>query len=503
MMFARPRLSDDSGNVLVVVVLVSMLVGGLAALTLRTGTQADFASSSDRNSEVALGVAEAGLHSAITDINQMAAAGTLPATDTFDGQLPEGLYDGEWTRCRPTTWKTAGFEECLATGTRNGFVVEASATKGGDTLGRTRRVRIALQPPEIFPDDKYALFSKTSIDLKNNDTVTGDVWANDNVIARQSLNLDGSITAAQGYIKVEKLVDIERFVWSGGFNAADDGWGVYVGEGSTIHGYAKASHSSPSDPDICASTASNYDIIGTGSVAGDVTTPGSATVAHDPSKFHQECTAAPAPKALPVFNFNWANYSPPDPADCTATSSGPHCVFASVSEFQLWLNTSDHKNALKGVFEVNEPAPSQSAGRRIDLSGAKVDGDLVIVTNAPIFTNGMEETGTLDEAIVVLVSHYNPPVDSGCDVNHDSSECAIHIKNNFSFSPECKTATLAYADLGPVAIKNNQAACGSVISEGILVKNNQTLTYDPRLDRILGFGPVTYEVARWEELPIQ
>ena len=50
-------------------------------------------------------------------------------------------------------------------------------------------------------------------------------------------------------------------------------------------------------------------------------------------------------------------------------------------------------------------------------------------------------------------------------------------------------------------MKNNQAACGRVISDGILIKNNQTLTYDPRVDNVLGFGPVVYEVTRWEELP--
>jgi hypothetical protein len=223
---------------------------------------------------------------------------------------------------------------------------------------------------------------------------------------------------------------------------------------------------------------------------------------HNGALFHQECTAAPAPKPLPEFRFNWRNYTPPAEVQCTATSSGPHCIFNSVNDFQLWLNTADHKNALQGVFEVKESQPGQTSGRRIDLTGAKVAGDLVIETNAPIFTNGISEAVGLQEAIIVLASRYEPQPGTACDVNHDGSECAVHVKNNFSFAPTCKAVTLAYADRGPVAIKNNQAACGSVIAEGILVKNNQTLKYDPRIDRVLGFGPTTYEVARWEELPI-
>jgi hypothetical protein len=34
------------------------------------------------------------------------------------------------------------------------------------------------------------------------------------------------------------------------------------------------------------------------------------------------------------------------------------------------------------------------------------------------------------------------------------------------------------------------------------MKNDLQLTYDPVFDNVLGFGPTTYEIARWEELPV-
>jgi hypothetical protein len=38
-----------------------------------------------------------------------------------------------------------------------------------------------------------------------------------------------------------------------------------------------------------------------------------------------------------------------------------------------------------------------------------------------------------------------------------------------------------------------------IYADTILVMNNQTLSYDPRIARIVGFGDHTYEIARWEE----
>jgi hypothetical protein len=127
----------------------------------------------------------------------------------------------------------------------------------------------------------------------------------------------------------------------------------------------------------------------------------------------------------------------------------------------------------------------------------KLAGDMTLITNAPVMTGAIDDTNVTGRAIVTLISHYEPPTSTACDVNNDASECAVHLKNNFD--PSCKTSVLVYADRGPSAIKNPQAMCGSVMAEGILLKNSQTVKFDPAVLRVIGLGPSTYEIAQWEE----
>jgi oxalate decarboxylase/phosphoglucose isomerase-like protein (cupin superfamily) len=123
-------------------------------------------------------------------------------------------------------------------------------------------------------------------------------------------------------------------------------------------------------------------------------------------------------------------------------------------------------------------------------------GDTVIATNTPIYTDAMTDNTT--DAVLVLASTYKPPTGSSCDLNQDKSECSIHLKNNFQTTDQ--TAVLAYAPFGPVAIKNNQIQFGAVYADNIEIKNNQSMTYDPRVERPVGFGPQTYVVQTWLEL---
>jgi hypothetical protein len=137
-----------------------------------------------------------------------------------------------------------------------------------------------------------------------------------------------------------------------------------------------------------------------------------------------------------------------------------------------------------------------SQANRVDLSNVVITGDTTVVSNAPIYTDNTSDNTT--DAILTLVSTYRPPTGSICDVNRDDSECSIHLKNHFSTTGN--TACLIYAPYGPVAIKNNQVQYGAIYAEAIEIKNNQTLTYDDRIQHVVGFGEVTYEVLSWIEL---
>ena len=179
-------------------------------------------------------------------------------------------------------------------------------------------------------------------------------------------------------------------------------------------------------------------------------------------------------------------------------------------EFNTALNsnTGMTKSALEGTFVIRECGTGV-----VNINGVELAGDVTIITNpvptpgcmgARIWTDNVGDNALAsgEKARFILVSHYEQPQDQPC-TDKDSEFCAIAAKNHFD--PDCKVSTLVYADNGPVAMKNdtgNSDMCGSVIANGIHMKNGLQLTYDPVFDRVLGFGPNVYEIARWEELPV-
>jgi hypothetical protein len=463
------ELGAEDGNILATVMVVAMLVGLLATLALATGRQADTASASDRNHDLALGVAEAGLHQAIAKIDAQTAAGTFVGSFTFSGSTPQGPYDVTVTR------------------TFEGFVIDAQGASGHSQLGRARHIRATLVPPPLFPEgERYALFSYTSIELKNNDEVSGDVWANDSVLVRLDAKVHGDVTAAQSWIQLEGQTLIDGNTWSGGYHP--NGWAMDLANLAVIDGAAKASVSAPADPDTCqGEDPNNYMVrLGSGSVIeGDLTSLGSAQGAGEVrGQTYQACTSAAPARPMPVFTFNPNNYDP-----------ATYRSFTSVAEFQSWL--TDNRENLQGTFSITETSPSQT--NRVDLTGVTLAGNTTIVTNAPVYTSGISDGAGDAQGVFIVVSSYRPPESSVCDVNQSSSDCSIHAYNNFNVS--CRFAVLIYASNGPAAVKNNQTMCGTIIGDGILVKNNQALNFDARLERVVGFGTNTYEVGTWQELP--
>jgi hypothetical protein len=214
------------------------------------------------------------------------------------------------------------------------------------------------------------------------------------------------------------------------------------------------------------------------------------------------CTSAQPRKDPPVFTFNKWNYD-----------QSTYHEFASADAFNIALNNNQNgivKSALVGTFVITECNDGI-----VDISGSDIAGDVTVITNpqpcgnskgARIRTenvgDGPVPAGT--KARFVLVSHYEAPPNTSC-TDKDDAFCAISAKNHFDST--CKSAMLVYADNGPVSMKNDTGknsnkTCGSVIANGIHMKNDLNLTYDPTFDRSLGFGPQVYEIARWEELPV-
>jgi hypothetical protein len=519
-----------------------MLVGVLASLALASGRQSEWSSTSDRNHEQSLGVTEAGLNQVVGRIGAQAAtppasgpnywamaAGTsLPSscppasgrpavtcsaaqTDSnYSASTPQGKYWYWVNRCGPGLTPAL---PCPGDVLAQGFIVDVQGTTGVNVLKRGRHIQATLTPPARFSGDTaYALFSNTTIVVQDNDQVrAGNIFANESILLSNSNTrptLQGSVTSATGWVELGSGVQVTGSVWSGGYNAtASPPWAINLGGGAEIDGWAMASVSNPTDPTTCGNEVpANYNVpmANASVIKGDLTTLGTNTgPGVVQGQVHHTCTAATPRKDLPPFN----------PADY-----GTPTTFNSVAAFQGWMYCNGGLTNLQGTFVVNESAPAQTGNgtncgnetsyHRIDLTGALLKGPLTIITNAPIYTGSLDDSQvpcpqTPCNSTLVLVSHYAPPASNTCSTTSDTSECAIHLKNNFSLNAAgtCKTATLAYADLGAVAIKNGGTLCGSVVSDSILVKNGETVTYDLRIDHILGFGLSAYAITRWEELP--
>jgi hypothetical protein len=63
-----------------------------------------------------------------------------------------------------------------------------------------------------------------------------------------------------------------------------------------------------------------------------------------------------------------------------------------------------------------------------------------------------------------------------------------------------------YAPVGPCAMKNSSGGNGgdnfdgAIYCNNIVMKNNQNITYDARVDRIVGFGATTLVRQSWQEV---
>ncbi|HEX9696368.1 MAG TPA: hypothetical protein VGB64_08640 [Actinomycetota bacterium] len=468
-----PVRRDDDGFVMIVAVLLLSIVASLGVVVMTSGNHSSLATGRGRSWVQSLHVAEAGVQDAMA---RMDSSGAIPAN--FSGSTDEGTYAVEITPLGRSRYRV----EVLGT------------VAAGSSLKAARRVRVTLAPPESF---NAALFSHTSVDTKNNDNVVGDIWANQNVIVDANDVIQGSVTAATGFVHMRGGSRVTKSVQSGGYNATTTN-GIFLDNNARIDGDAISSVTAPTDPVTCGGESQNNFTIREQSgavIGGNVTTWGARTGPGTVSGTISEhvCTAAPAAQPMPTYSYNVSNY---DPATLHEWGTPSASSATALADFNTYL--AANKSALAGTFTIFQTGTITQA-TRIDLSGVKTAGDVTLVTNLPVFTNGIEDLPSVTDAVVLVASFYQPPAGTVCDVNHDDSDCSIHAKNSFQTSGA--TAVLLYAPYGPVAIKNNQEMFGAVYADNIQIKNNQTLTYDARVDRIVGFGPVTLEPTDWMELP--
>ena len=439
-------------------VMIVAIVSALGTIILTTGTHADRSSQRGKNWEASLATAEAGVQQAIAYLQSTNGATPIP----FTGVTTEGAYTVDVTYLG-----------------RNRYQIDSTGSAGkspGLTAGRS--VRVVMAPPRTF---RYALFSLSDVDTKNNNHVVGDVWANGSVTVYQNDTIEGSVNAATGWLTMANNSTITGNVVSGGFNPASSR-AIDMGNGAHIGGTAIAASSNPGCGDDPSGV--KYQVNVGGSISGATTTWGIKTGSGSTGTLLTHvCKSAPATKTIPVYSFNPVNYSP-----------APQ-VFTSPAAFSSWLST--HSSNLSGTFYIK----GGGASSPVDINGVTIGGDTTIIAeSAPInaFGGVGVSSGNSNDKVFVLASYYQPAPGSVCTSNGGNpADCAIGIKNNFA--PNDGTATLLYAPNGPVSFKNNADFLGAVYANSITIKNNMNITYDERVDQLVGFGEFTLEPESWVE----
>jgi hypothetical protein len=206
---------DESGFAMITAVLFITIAAGLTTVVLTTGSHSDRSSQRGRNWTVALQTADSGVQRAIAYMQ--GTSGVAPAP--FTGTTADGTYN--------TTVTSLG---------RHRYQIDSAGAVGkGAGLVTARSVRVVLGPPLSF---RYALFSLTDVNTKNNNYVQGDIWANGNVTVQQNDTVNGSANAATGWVFLDNGSTVTGSVTSGGYTASN-GRAIDVSTNASVGGTAR------------------------------------------------------------------------------------------------------------------------------------------------------------------------------------------------------------------------------------------------------------------------
>jgi hypothetical protein len=502
---------EEEGYSLVIAILLLSVMMILLVVALDAGNASLRQSSLSLQWSKALTVAEAGLDDSITRLGESRTAANpcnISTSTVCSGG--GGQYQVSWTQ--------SGGKIVV---TSVGYYPTRTAPEF------TREVQATYEPVRSF---QYALFSQTSLDIKNGAKVIGDVYSDGNITVGTGASICGSVISSAGGIALsggsQVLKDWSDYdctgksgmVWSGGST------GIQGASTVTVWGDAKAS--APSTV-TCSASSSSYAARnasgGTGfGVKGTVTACGSISgISGATAQYPGTGSSTPVPVTFPQFVFDPNNYSidAADPLHLQCYPSGGTCgsndSTTAISAFNAYVAT--HKTALTGTFAVWQRSPTPMASgtcttsstTQICLDGIALGGDFTLITNAPVdFGNTSTLTTTSPSADMAVISTYQPAAGTTCDTN--GGDCSIYGNNSIIFDsgsltdPDDGVVGLLYTT-GKMAFNNSPQAGdpaeGALYASSMNFKNNYDIAYNARLDRVLGFGK-TYERTLWQELNV-
>jgi type II secretory pathway pseudopilin PulG len=464
----RRRAEGDDGFALIVVMVVISIVTIMTIGMIATGLHLDQATARGRRHSVALQAAEAGLDQAVYQLSQdslyTGTGGPVP--------VPGGQYEVTVTVPR-RGWATIESTGYVPTKTAANVV--------------KRRIRATYGPERAF---RYALFSESGLEVKNNGETVGDVFANGSVILTNGSGVRGSVTSATGTVELDNGATVRKDdegeggdIRSGGYDLGGS-WGVQLQSGAVVEGNVSAR------AEQCPGSAgddSRYNVSNDGQIQGNAVARGNINGSVQGSKTPFTCVERQATQQLPQFHYDPELY--PSPNEYGTSPDADGVATGARSAFQAWV--AGHSSSMTGTHRImdtgcrGDPSGSTSV---IELGGTTITGEFTLITNCRLdFSNNAAYSGTSDAHVTII------------SLNASTNPAAIDIKNNFEI-PDPGPAVLMYSP-GLIQVKNNPGANGAVFAGSISFKNNMDVTYDERVERTVGFGSKRYERISWEEIP--
>jgi len=478
----------DEGFALVTVMAILAVLALLLVVALTAGNAAFTNSERGARWTKTLAVAEAGANDAVTQIAQNRAVDSPCPIDPSPTSVPCAVAGGEYQ------WSRAPAPD------RPGVVVTAVGYyPTRETPQVTRAVQVLLEPESSF---RYALFSASTLEIKNDSIVNGDVYSRQAVLVNNNAVICGSILNTEGGVTIGVNAQILK---ANGTCSGKDGrvWagGTINMAGAFVEGDATASAlSSVTCP---PSPSTDYALLG-GTVGGTATACGQVT-ASSPNPVANTLTDPPAAQSLPGYTFDPANYPgascfavnpstcSQDPANWSATA---------VSQF----NNTVSKANMQGTYVIWQSNPGP--GAKVNLDGLSLSGDLTIVTNAPIDLGNTSSVSSTVAATLTIITLYVPPDGTVCSDNKPEY-CSVYAQNTITIddgdpaNPDDGIALLLYTP-GKMSFKNtggqNSNGEGALYAGSMDIKNGFDVTYNGRIERILGFG-VGMQQTLWQEIP--
>ncbi|HXJ67188.1 MAG TPA: hypothetical protein VNN79_25835 [Actinomycetota bacterium] len=470
---------DESGFALVTAVLLLAIMTLLLTVALASGNSATNFTARSARWTALLPTAESGVNDAIVRLSQnrnvpaSATGCAYTGTATTGCTTPGGQYQ--------VTWQKQSRGRILITS--YGFYPNAAAWLAGNQFSQARKIQVTMGPPRTF---RYALFSQTTLDVKNKSVIVGDMYSQGKMTINNDATICGNVDNATFGVDMGTNASIVKTL--DGYDCdssanVKSGGSITMLNGSVIAGDATAS--GPTQQDCPPTPDTLYSIQG-GTVQGSATACGQVSTttssAHPFTK-----TSPPVSQSLPPFAFDPANYT-----DLTCYPSTGTCGEANTSSTAVQDFSTVSRTNIKGTYAVWQTNPTKDTV--IDLTDLTLGGDLTVVTNAPV-NLGNANNGTItgvSGSNLVIISTYIPPTGTTCTNN--GGDCSIYGKNSIVVdagdptNPDDGIDILLYTP-GKMGFKNQgNEADGSLYAGSMDLKNGFNIQYGDRIAALPGFG---------------